>query len=45
MSVQRDIYKTISSYAPFGKHKYIFRYGTSLPTTPKEEKRNQLWNA
>tara|TARA_Y100000590_G_scaffold470486_1_gene665641 strand:- start:7780 stop:8577 length:798 start_codon:yes stop_codon:yes gene_type:complete len=39
---ERDIYKTISSYAPFGKHKYIFKYGTSFPTTPAEEKTNIL---
>ena len=37
---ERDVYKTISSYAPYAKHKFLFKYGSSFPAIPKEENKN-----
>ncbi|AEF84765.1 methyltransferase family protein [Treponema primitia ZAS-2] len=32
---EREIEKTIQSYSPYFKHKYIYRYGTAFPCTPE----------
>lgn len=39
---ERDVKKTISSYAPYAKHRYAYRYGTAFPSIPDEEKKNGL---
>lgn len=31
---EREVQKTIASYAPHARHEYAFRYGTALPQTP-----------
>jgi SAM-dependent methyltransferase len=31
---EREIEKTIQAYAPYFKHKFIYRYGTAFPCTP-----------
>ena len=39
---EREVEKTIQSYAPSAKHNFIYKYGTSYPSIPKEEKNNRL---
>jgi len=34
---EREIEKTIQAYAPYYKHKYIYKYGTAFPCTPELE--------
>ena len=41
---EREIEKTIQSYAPCFKHRYIYRYGTALPCTLELEKKWHLKN-
>ncbi|OGC92556.1 MAG: hypothetical protein A2W25_12570 [candidate division Zixibacteria bacterium RBG_16_53_22] len=38
----REIEKTIQSYAPYCKHKFVYRYGTAFPCTPELEVKGQL---
>lgn len=39
---EREIEKTIQSYAPYCKHKYIYKYGSAFPCTPELENKGQL---
>jgi len=39
---EREIEKTIQSYAPYFKHKYVYRYGTVFPCSPSLEARGSL---
>lgn len=39
---ERELEKTIQTYAPFFQHKYIYTYGTAFPCTPKLESKGQM---
>ena len=39
---EREIEKTVNSYAPHRKHKFIYRYGTDIPCTPALEKHSTI---
>jgi len=39
---EREIEKTIQSYAPYYQHKYVYMYGTDFPSTANYEKRNRI---
>lgn len=39
---ERDVEKTIKSYAPFVEHNFHYDYGTGFPTTPKLENKGKL---
>lgn len=39
---EREIEKTIASYAPNCKHKFIYKYGTAFPCTPQSENKGQF---
>jgi SAM-dependent methyltransferase len=39
---EREIEKTIQSYAPYCKHKFVYRYGIAFPCTPELENNGQL---
>lgn len=39
---EREVEKTIQSYAPCFKHKYTYTYGTAYPCTPELEKKGLL---
>lgn len=34
---EREIEKTIQAYAPYYKHKFLYKYGTAFPCTPELE--------
>lgn len=38
---EREIEKTIASYAPYCKHKFIYKYGTAFPCTPESENKGK----
>lgn len=38
---EREVKKTIKSYAPYAEHKFYFRYGNAFPCTPELEKRGK----
>ena len=39
---EREIEKTIKSYAPFYEHTFIYKYGYDFPCTPKLEKKGHI---
>lgn len=39
---ERDVEKTINSYAPYAKHNFTYQYGSAYPSIPEEEKKNKL---
>lgn len=39
---EREIEKTIQSYAPYYKHNFIYRYGNSFPSTPELRDKGRL---
>lgn len=39
---EREIEKTIRSYAPYFEHKFLYRYSTAFPCTPDLEKKGQI---
>lgn len=39
---EREIEKTIQSYAPYCKHKYVYRYGSGFPSTPELRDKGQI---
>lgn len=39
---EREIEKTVKSYAPYCRHKIIYRYGNAMPPTPGLENKGQL---
>lgn len=39
---EREIEKTIQSYAPYGRHKFVYRYGSAFPSTPELENKGQF---
>jgi SAM-dependent methyltransferase len=39
---EREIEKTIQSYAPYYSHRYTYRYGTAFPCTPELETKGRL---
>ena len=39
---EREIEKTIQSYAPHSQHAYRYRYGVAFPATPKRENRGGI---
>jgi len=39
---EREIEKTIKSYAPYAKHHFKYKYGTAFPSIPKQEKNNRF---
>ena len=39
---EREIEKTIQSYSPYSKHKFIYRYGNSFPSTPELRDKGRL---
>jgi SAM-dependent methyltransferase len=39
---EREVEKTIQSYAPYYPHKYEFRYGTAFPVGPELENKGKL---
>ncbi|HAT39080.1 class I SAM-dependent methyltransferase [Polynucleobacter necessarius] len=39
---ERELEKTIQTYAPLFQHKYIYTYGTAFPCTPKLESRGRI---
>jgi SAM-dependent methyltransferase len=39
---EREIEKTIQSYAPYFKHKFVYNYGTAFPCTPELENNAKL---
>lgn len=42
---EREVEKTIQSYAPSFQHRFVYRYATALPTTPDLEKKAMLRTA
>ena len=38
---EREIKKTINSYAPYAEHRIYFKYGNAFPCTPELEKRGK----
>jgi hypothetical protein len=34
---ENEIHKTINSFAPYAKHRFVYKYASSLPCTPKYE--------
>lgn len=34
---EREVEKTIQTYAPYFKHKFVYKYGTAFPCTPELE--------
>lgn len=41
---EREIQKTISSYAPFAKHQFLYQYGNDIPSSVSLEKKSVLKN-
>ncbi len=39
---EREIEKTIKSYSPCFRHKFIYRYGTAFPCTPEYENKGKI---
>ncbi|MBK7099773.1 MAG: hypothetical protein IPH58_17595 [Sphingobacteriales bacterium] len=39
---EREIEKTIASYTPYCKHRFIYKYGQAFPCTPQSENKGQL---
>ena len=39
---EREIEKTIKSYAPYAKHKFHYKYGTAFPYTPELETKGNI---
>ena len=39
---ERELEKTIQTYAPFFLHKFIYTYGTAFPCTPELESKGQM---
>jgi ubiquinone/menaquinone biosynthesis C-methylase UbiE len=39
---EREIEKTIQSYAPYCQHKFAYKYGNSFPSTPELKDKGQL---
>ena len=39
---EREIEKTIQSYSPFFRHKFLYRYGTAFPCTPELENKAKI---
>lgn len=39
---EREVEKTIRSYAPYCEHKFIYRHDTAFPRTPDSENRGQI---
>ena len=39
---EREIEKTIQSYAPYCRHRYVYKYGTAFPAAVKNETKNSF---
>lgn len=39
---EREIEKTIQSFAPYSKPTFVYKYGTAFPSTPELENKNKL---
>jgi SAM-dependent methyltransferase len=39
---EREVEKTIQTYAPYFQHKFIYKYGTAFPCTPELESKGAL---
>jgi len=42
---EREVEKTIQTYAPYYNHKYIYKYGAAFPCTPELEAQGKLKGA
>lgn len=39
---EREVEKTIQTYAPYFQHKYVYKYGTAFPCTPALEAKGSM---
>ena len=42
---EREVEKTIQSYAPYCRHRFLYEYGTAFPCTPQLESRGSMKRA